>query len=146
MKIFNDKLKELNDPRCNRSVFLDNECYDNIKREVEEVKILRKNNQPLTLKHYWHLKRYEVIKINDTQRHIESGSNIRYYCKMKELFDVLETAHLNTRQKRARGILILSSKIILYRGPYTYSQSERLYCVTSYLTDKLSKLRSFDRK
>jgi hypothetical protein len=41
-KIFNDKVKELNDPRCNRSVFLDNECSDNIKREVEEAKILRK--------------------------------------------------------------------------------------------------------
>jgi hypothetical protein len=36
-RFFNDKLKELNDPRCNRSVFLDNERYDNIKREVEEA-------------------------------------------------------------------------------------------------------------
>jgi polysaccharide deacetylase 2 family uncharacterized protein YibQ len=50
-KIFNDKVKELNDPRCNRSVFLDNERYDNIKRQVDEAKILRKNNQPLTSKH-----------------------------------------------------------------------------------------------
>jgi hypothetical protein len=31
VKIFNDKVKELNDPRCNRSVFLYNERYDNIK-------------------------------------------------------------------------------------------------------------------
>jgi hypothetical protein len=108
-KIFNDKLKELNDPRCNRSVFLDNESYDNIKREVNEAKILRKNNQPLTSKQYRRLKRYEVIKIGDTQKLIESGSgenddsNIRYYCKMEELFDVLETAHLNTGHKRTRG-------------------------------------------
>src|SRR5215510_1286681 len=108
-KIFNDKVKELNDPRCNRSVFLDNERYDNIKREVEEAKILRKNNQPLTSKHYRRLKRYDVIKIGDTQKLIESGSgenddsNIRYYCKMEELFDVLETAHLNTGHKTTRG-------------------------------------------
>jgi hypothetical protein len=112
-KIFNDKLKALNYPRCNRSVFLGNECYDNIKREVEEAKILRKNNQPLTSKHYRCLKRYEVIKIGDTQKLIESGSdendysNIRYYCKMKELFDVLETAHqtahLNAGHKRTTG-------------------------------------------
>jgi hypothetical protein len=87
-KIFNYKVKELNDPRCNRSVFLYNERYDNIKREVEEAKILRKNNQPLTSKHYRRLKRYEVIKIGDTQKLIESGlgenddSNICYYCKM----------------------------------------------------------------
>jgi hypothetical protein len=90
-------------------VFLDNVHYDNIKREVEEAKILRKNNQPLTSKHYRRLKRYEVINIGDTQIHIESGSgenddsNIRYYCKMKQLFDVLETAHLNTGHKRTRG-------------------------------------------
>jgi hypothetical protein len=109
-KNFNDKLKELNDPRCNKSVFLDNERYDNIKREVGEAKILRKNNQPLTPKHYQRLKRYEVIKIGDSYKHIESGSgenddsNIHYYCKM-ELLDVLETAqtaHLNTGHKRTR--------------------------------------------
>jgi hypothetical protein len=56
-KIFNDKAKELNYPRCNRSVFIDNERYDNIKPEVEQAKILRKNNQPLTSKHYRRLKR-----------------------------------------------------------------------------------------
>jgi hypothetical protein len=93
--IFYDKLKELNDPMCNRSVFLDNERYDNIKREVEEAKMLRQNNQPLNSKQYRRLKRYEVIKIGDTKKLIESGpgqnddSNIRYYCKMEELFDVL---------------------------------------------------------
>jgi hypothetical protein len=108
-KIFNDKVKEVNDPWCNRIVFLDNERYDNIKREVEEAKILRKNNQPLTSKHYRRIKRYEVINIGDTQKRIESGSgengdsNTRYYCKMEELFDVLETAHLNTGHRRTRG-------------------------------------------
>jgi hypothetical protein len=87
-RFFFDKVKELNDPRCNRSVFLDKERYYNIKREVEEAKILWKNNQPLTSKHYRRLKRYEVINIGDKQKRIESGSgenddsNIRYYCKM----------------------------------------------------------------
>jgi hypothetical protein len=71
--IFNDKLKKLNDPMCNRSVFLDNERYDNIKRKVEKVKMLRKNNQLLTSKQYRRLKRYEVIKIGDTNKLIESG-------------------------------------------------------------------------
>jgi hypothetical protein len=112
-KIFNDKVKELNDPRCNRSVFLDNERYNNIKREVEEAKILRKNNQPLTSKHYRRLKRYEVIKIGDMQKRVVSGSgenddsNIRYYWKMEKLFDVLETAHLSTGHRRTRGKTIL---------------------------------------
>jgi hypothetical protein len=53
--------------------------------------------------------RYEVIKIGDTQKLIDSGSgengdsNILYYCKMEELFHVLETAHLNTGHERPRG-------------------------------------------
>jgi hypothetical protein len=98
-KIFNNKVKELNYPRCNRSVFLDN---DNIKLEVEEAKILRK-------KHYRRLKRYEVVKIGNTQKLTESGSgendasNIRYYCKMEELFEFFKTAHLNTGHIRIRG-------------------------------------------
>ena len=84
----------------------------NILREVKKAQILRKNNQPLTLKHYRRLKRYNVIKIGDTQKITESGSgtnddsNIRYYCKMEELFDVLETALVNIGQKRTRGKIL----------------------------------------
>jgi len=46
------------------------------------------------------------MKIGDKQKLIESDSgenddsNIRYYCKTEELFDVLETAHVNIRHKR----------------------------------------------
>ena len=100
-KIFNDKVMELNDASCHRSLLLDDGRYNNMLREVREVQILRKNNQPLTLKHYRRFKRYDVMKISDTQKLIESGlgeyddSIIRYYCKMEELFDVLETAHVN---------------------------------------------------
>jgi len=49
------------------------------------------------------------MKISDTQKLIESGSgenddsNIRYYCKTEELFDVLETAHVNIGHRRTRG-------------------------------------------
>ena len=34
----------------------------------------------------------------------------------------------------------------ILRALYTLSQTERFYCVTSYLTEKLSKLGSFDRQ
>jgi len=101
-KIFNDKVKELNDASSHRSLFLDNEGYNNTSREVKEAQILRKNNQSLTSKHYRRLKRYHVMKIGDTQKFTESGSgenddsNIRYYCKTEELFHVLETAHVNS--------------------------------------------------
>jgi len=56
-KIFNDKVKVLNDSSSHRSLFLDNEGYSNILREVKEAQILRKNNYPLTSKHYRRLKR-----------------------------------------------------------------------------------------
>jgi len=108
-KIFNDKVKELNDASSHRSLFLDNKRYNNILGEVKEAKILQKNNQPLTSKHYRRLKRYDVIKISDTQTLIESGSgknddsNIHYYFKTEGLFDVLETAHVNIGHKRRRG-------------------------------------------
>jgi len=73
-KIFNGNLKELIDVRSHKSLFLDNERYSNILREVMEGQTLRNNNQPLTKKHYWRLKRYDVTKIGDTQKLIESGS------------------------------------------------------------------------
>ena len=66
VKIFNDNVKELNDASSHRSMFLDNERYNNILREVKEVQILRKNNQSLTTKHYRCLKRNDVMKIGDT--------------------------------------------------------------------------------
>jgi len=92
-----------------RSLLLDDEGYSNISREVKDAHILRKNNQPLTSKHYRRLKRYDVMKTGDTQKLTESGSgendnsDIRYYCKTEELFCVLETAHVNIGHKRTRG-------------------------------------------
>jgi len=56
VKIFNDKVKELNDASSHKSLFLDNERYNNILREVNEAQALRKNNKPLTSKYYWRLK------------------------------------------------------------------------------------------
>ena len=52
LKIFNDNVKQLIDANRHRRLFLDNECYNNILREVKEAQILRKSNQPLTTKHY----------------------------------------------------------------------------------------------
>jgi hypothetical protein len=109
VKIFNGKVKELNDASSHRSLLLDNERYNNILREVKEVQILRKNNQPLTSKYYRRLKRYGVMEIGETQKYIESGSgenddsNIRYYRKTEELSDVFETAYFNKGHKRTRG-------------------------------------------
>jgi len=108
-KIFSDKVKELNDASSHRSLFLDNERYNNILWEVKEAQILLKKNQPLTSKHNRRLKKYDAMKIGDTQNLTESGSgendnsSIRCYCKTEELFDILQTAHVNIGHKRTRG-------------------------------------------
>jgi hypothetical protein len=52
VKIFNEKVNEFSNAGSDRSLFLDNERYDKILREVKQARILRKNNQPLTSKHY----------------------------------------------------------------------------------------------
>jgi len=57
VKIFNDKVKELNDASSHRGLLLDIERYINILWDVKEAQILWKNNQPLTSKHYRRLKR-----------------------------------------------------------------------------------------
>ena len=107
-KIFNDKVKEMNDASSHRSLFLDNERYNNFLREVTEAQILRKNNQPLTSKRYRRLKRYDVMKFGDTRKFTGSGagenddSNIRYYCKTEELCEDLETSLVDRTQNDKR--------------------------------------------
>jgi hypothetical protein len=50
----------------------------------------------------------------DTEKLIERGSgenddsNIHYYCKTEELFDVLETALVNVGHERTRGNTLFS--------------------------------------
>ena len=128
-KICNDKVKQLNDASSHRRLFLDNERYNDILREVKEARILRKDNQSLTAKHYRRRKRCDVMKIGDTQKIIESGSgenddsNIRYYCKTEELFDVLQSAHVNIGCKRTRDkrhCFVCGSQNILFIPFYIF--------------------------
>lgn len=122
-KIFNEKLNELNNARGDRSCFLDNERYNKIIYEVKEAQSFRKNNQPLTTKHYRRLKRYDVMIIGDTERLIEraseknNDSNIRYYLKLEELFEVLETAHVTMGHKKTRSNTAFFAFFCLMKKP-----------------------------
>ena len=51
----NEKVNELYDASGDTNLFLDNEHYDKILQEVK-LRYCVKNNQPLTSKHYQHLK------------------------------------------------------------------------------------------
>jgi hypothetical protein len=52
---------------------------------------------------------------------------------------VLHCLSSHRNEDRAQGCTVT-------KAPYTLSVKQRFYCVTSYLTEKLSKLRSFDRQ
>ena len=62
-------MEELNDASSHRSLFIDNEHYNNILREVTEAQKLRKDNQPLTSKHYRRLKK---IGCHEDRRYAEN--------------------------------------------------------------------------
>lgn len=108
-KSFYDKLSDLKKTSTDRSVLIDNERYEILLKEVNEAQLLKKNMQSLSSKQYRRLKRYDILKIGDTQKLIESGSegtdnsNIRYFCNTNELFDILEAAHLIVGHKKTRG-------------------------------------------
>jgi hypothetical protein len=98
------KVNGLNDASSDRRLFLENERYDKILREVKEAQILRKNNQSLTSKHHRRLKICDVMKIGDTEKLTEGGSGendskIGYYCNTEELFDILQATHINLGHK-----------------------------------------------
>jgi hypothetical protein len=107
VKIFNDQVKEPNDASSHRSLFLDKERYNNILRDVKEVQILRKNNQPLTSKHYRRLKRYDVMKIDDTQKLkvVQAKIMIRTFVITARWRSCLMSwkQHVNIGHKRRRG-------------------------------------------
>ena len=67
------------------------------------------------------------MKIGDRKKLTESGlgenddSNIRYYCKTEELFDVLETAHVNIGHKAQQvkdTVLFVILKNILFNSSF----------------------------
>jgi len=85
-KIFYDKLSELKKTNTDRSVFIDNERYEILLQEVKEAQLLRKNKQSLSSKQYHRIKRYDILKLGDTEKLIESNSEgtddskISYFC------------------------------------------------------------------
>ncbi|XP_025267611.1 KRAB-A domain-containing protein 2-like [Camponotus floridanus] len=93
-------------PVTTRSDISDSAIARNLCREVKEAQLLQKNKQSLSSKQYRRIKRYDILKPDDTEKLIESDSEgmddskIRYFCKADELFDVLEAAHLNCQLKK----------------------------------------------
>ena len=101
--IFNKKIQSLIDSSNEKSYFIDNALYNTLLVEVKKAKILLKDKQGLTSKCYRRMKRYDILTIRDTNKFngVNSGkdTNIYYYVKNDELFDIIEAAHINTGHK-----------------------------------------------
>lgn len=125
-EVFYDKLREFVETSTDRSFIMTTEKYEMLLNETKQSQLLKKNNESLSSKQYRRLKRYDVLKIGDTEKLVEAGiesssSKIRYFCKTDELFDILEKAHTNVGHKRTRGRLFLFEIIFLLE---LHSESE----------------------
>lgn len=107
-ELFYDKLREFVETSTDRSFIMTTEKYKMLLNERKQSQLLKKKKESLVSKQYRRLKRYDVLKIGDTEKLVEAGiessrSKIRYFCKTDELFDILEKAHTNVGHKRTRG-------------------------------------------
>lgn len=106
-EIFYDKVKTIFDNCDDRSVLLSEEKYKSLVQEVQQAQNARKNQESLTSKDYRRLKRFDILKINETEKLIQKRSvdseSIIYYCSSNELYDILEKAHIDVGHKRTRG-------------------------------------------
>lgn len=110
-EIFYEKLGDLMKSSTDRGYFISNERYETLINETEEAQTLRKNKQSISSKQYRRLSRYNILKIGDTKKLIENrngdldDSNIRYYCKADDIFDVMEITQCNELRKKKRNVV-----------------------------------------
>lgn len=110
-EIFYDKVKPIIDSCDDRSMLLSEERYELLVREVKHAQNARKNQESLTSKDYRRLKRFDIMKMNETenliQKRLVDSAPIIYYCRYDELYDALKKAHIAVGHKRTRGEKII---------------------------------------
>lgn len=75
------------------TVLIKKEKYDNLIKEVLTVK----KNKPKLPRHYWLLKHYDVLTVDNIDKLIYPIKNgeILYYVYAEELYEILHEAHSN---------------------------------------------------
>lgn len=109
-EIFYSKLQVLLSGKddSGRSFIIDDVRYAEIIREVKEAKEKKKNGYPLSSKQYRRLNRFDVINIGESEMLIEKTegqmTDIKYFCRIEEMFNVINTPHLKIGHKREKAM------------------------------------------
>ncbi|KAM0724672.1 KRAB-A domain-containing protein 2 [Formica fusca] len=82
--------------------------YNEIVQDTKEAREEKRNGISLSAKDYRRLKRFDVISIGDNEKLIhateESHSEIKYYCRIEEMFDIIESAHHKLGHKKEKAM------------------------------------------
>ena len=92
---FYDKLNEIIGQKGSNNAFFNEEKYRAMIQHVNELKSGQRKKAPLD---YQTLKRYDVVKVSNTDRLIfpvvEVSTSIRYYITNAEIFNIIHDAHV----------------------------------------------------
>lgn len=124
---FNDNLQKVICNSNDRSNIFTGERYDQILAEVKEAKLCKSNGDTISSKQRRRLKRYDILKIGQSEKLIErrtdQTSEFRYFCTTDELFDIVHSAHIGTGHKRMQGMSLFvnsfSAEITCKKITYT---------------------------
>ncbi|KAJ8878698.1 hypothetical protein PR048_019283 [Dryococelus australis] len=87
---------------------MSDDSHNEIVEEIKAARDKRKNGIPLSAKDYRRLNRFDVICIGDHEKLInateESNSEIKYYCRVGEMFDIIELGHKKEKAIYHSGI------------------------------------------
>ncbi|KAJ8879729.1 hypothetical protein PR048_020337 [Dryococelus australis] len=97
---------------CQESVYMSKgqstNRYSEIVEEIKAARDKRKNGILLLAKDCRHLKRFDVIYFGNNEKLInaieESNSEIKYYCRVGEMFDIIECAHHKLGHKKEKAM------------------------------------------
>lgn len=93
---FNSKLVSIMKSKKSNSGFLTRDKYDDLLKKVSDSKNKSSGKKP---EDYQRLKRYDVMKVGDTEKLIfpisKDSSSVRFYVYFEELFPIIHETHLS---------------------------------------------------
>lgn len=80
--------------------------YKELIADVKASLCKRRESKPLTSLDYRRIKRYDILSIGDVEKLIKKRSTnddeIKYFCHIDELYEIIHKAHIDTGHKRTR--------------------------------------------
>lgn len=83
--------------KADRTLLMSDDRHNDIMHETKEAREKKRNGASLSAKDYRHLKRFDIISIGNNEKLIhateESNSKLKYYYRIGDMFDMIESAH-----------------------------------------------------